>query len=96
MRAPVSTSALARALGIPPSTTHRRVSAMIDAGLILRKPSGLMVAEAMLNDDAAIQDSRTSTDHTRQILMRLAAGGFCFDDPPRCYVERRPPPVAFE
>lgn len=96
MRAPVSTGAVARALGLATSTTHRRVSAMIAKGLVVRKLRGLMLSEATLKDPLAIADSRTGTDHTRQILIRLAAGGFCFEDPPRCYVEGRPPLVSFE
>jgi predicted transcriptional regulator len=96
MRAPVSTGALARALGLATSTTHRRVSAMIRKGLVVRKPKGLLLSDAALNDPLAIEDSRTGTDHTRQILIRLAAGGFCFDDPASCYVEGRPPLVSFE
>jgi len=96
MRAPVSTGAVARALGLATSTTHRRVGAMIAKGIILRKPKGLIVSEAALNDPHAIEDSKTGTEHVRQILIRLAAGGFCFDDPPSCYVEGRPPLVSFE
>jgi hypothetical protein len=95
MRAPVPASAVARVLGLPASTVQRRVNAMIDAGKLLRKPGGLMVTEAALNAEPAIEDSRTSTDHTRQIFARLAAGGFRFDDPALCYLEERPPLVDF-
>lgn len=96
IRAPVSTGAVARALGLATSTTHRRVSAMIEKGLLVRRPRGLVLSPAVLNDPPVIADSKTSTDHTRQILIRLAVGGFCFDDPPQCYVEGRPPLVSFE
>lgn len=95
MRAPVSTGAIARAMGFATSTTHRRVSGMIEQGVLLREPDGLLVSDEALSDPIAVADSRTSTDHTRQILIRLAAGGFRFDDPGRCYVEGRPPLLSF-
>jgi hypothetical protein len=95
LRVPVPASAIARALGLPASTIQRRVNDMIRAGKLLRKAGGLMVTEAALNAQPAIEDSRTSTDHTRQIFTRLAAGGFRFDDPARCYIDGRPPLVPF-
>lgn len=95
LRAPVSTGAVARAMGLATSTTHRRVSALIEKGVLVRRAGGLLVSDAELDDPAAVADSRTSTDHTRQILIRLAAGGFCFADPARCYVEGRPPLLSF-
>jgi DNA-binding Lrp family transcriptional regulator len=96
LRAPVPASAIARALGLPPSTIQRRVNAMILAGKLHRRQGGLMVSEAALNAQPAIEDSRTSTDHTRQIFTRLAAGGFRFDDPARCYLDGRPDLIAFD
>jgi DNA-binding Lrp family transcriptional regulator len=94
IRAPVPASALARALGLPPSTIQRRVNEMIARGQLLRKSGGLMVAERALNGPGAVEKSRISTDHTRQIFTRLAAGGFRFDDPASCYRDSRPEPVA--
>lgn len=96
MRAPVPASVIARVLNLPASTTQRRVNAMIDAGKLMRKPSGLMVTEPALNGPTLVSDARNSTDHTRQILTRLAAGGFRFDEPALCYVDGRPPLTAFE
>jgi hypothetical protein len=96
IRAPVPASMVARALNLPASTTQRRVNAMIAAGKLVRKPAGLMVTEAALNEPPVVSDARSSTDHTRQIFTRLAAGGFRFDDPARCYLGQRPPLVAFE
>jgi hypothetical protein len=96
MRAPVPASVIARVLNLPPSTTQRRINAMIDAGKLTRKPAGLMVTERALNDATAIADARNSTDHTRQILTRLAAAGFRFDDPALCYLAGRPALTAFD
>jgi DNA-binding Lrp family transcriptional regulator len=93
MRAPVPASAIARALGLPASTIQRRVNDMIGRGQLLRKAGGLMVSEASLNSQSVVEKSRTSTDHTRQIFTRLAAGGFRFDDPASCYLDGRPAPV---
>ncbi|NML06339.1 ArsR family transcriptional regulator [Sphingomonas sp. G-3-2-10] len=95
MRAPVPASVVARAMGLPASTTQRRVNLLLDAGVLIRKPNGLMVSEPTLNDSRGIEDSRSSTDHTRQIFARLAAGGFRFDKPDLCYVEKRPELIAF-
>lgn len=93
IRAPVPASALARALGLPASTIQRRVNEMIGRGQLLRKSGGLMVSEQALNGPVAVEKSRISTEHTRQILTRLAAGGFRFDDPASCYLDGRPEPV---
>lgn len=94
MRAPVPASAIARALGLPASTIQRRVNEMIRRGQLVRKSGGLMASENALNGSSAVEKSRTSTDHTRQIFTRLAAGGFRFDDPASCYLDGRPAPVA--
>lgn len=96
MRAPVSTGAVARAMGLATSTTHRRVGVLIEQGVLVRKSGGLFVSDTELTDPVAVADSRTTADHTRQILIRLAAGGFRFDDPARCYVEGRPPLLSFD
>ncbi|MHA6719800.1 winged helix-turn-helix domain-containing protein [Sphingomonas sp. RS6] len=96
LRKPVSTGAVARALGLPASTTHRRVAAMVDAGVLTRRSRGVMLAESTLSDPARIEDSRTGMVHTRQILIRLAAAGFRFDAPASCYLAGRPPLVQFE
>lgn len=92
---PVSTGAIARALGLPASTAHRRVSVMVESGLLLRRARGVMLAPAALADPASMNDSRTALLHTRQILIRLAAGGFCFDTPAVQYRDGRPPAVQF-
>lgn len=95
MRKPIPASAIARALGLPASTTQRRVNILLDQGALVRRSGGLIVSDAALNDSRSIEDSRTSTDHTRQIFARLAAGGFRFDKPALCYREARPPLVEF-
>lgn len=95
MRAPVPASVIARAMGLPASTTQRRVNLLIESGALIRKPNGLMVAESALNDSRAIEESRDSTDHTRQIFARLATGGFRFDKPELCYVGSRPALIDF-
>lgn len=95
LRRPVSTGAVARALGLPPSTAHRRVAAMIQEGVLVRRARGVMMADAVLTDPARIEDSRTAMLHTRQILIRLAAGGFRFDAVGQAYLERRPELVQF-
>jgi hypothetical protein len=95
MRAPVPASVVARAMGLPASTTQRRVNHLLDAGMLIRKANGLMVSEQALNDSRAIEESRGSTEHTRQIFARLAAGGFRFDRPDLCYVEKRPALLVF-
>jgi DNA-binding Lrp family transcriptional regulator len=95
MRAPVPASVIARALGLPASTIQRRVNEMIARGQMLRKSGGLMASESVLNARPVVEKSRTSTDHTRQIFTRLAAGGFRFDDPASCYLDGRPALVAF-
>ncbi|MES2443866.1 MAG: ArsR family transcriptional regulator [Pseudomonadota bacterium] len=95
LRAPVAASAIARVLGLPASTVQRRVNIMIESGQLQRRQGGLMVTQAALNHPPAVEDSRTATDHTRQIFTRLAAGGFRFDDPARCYIVGRPPLVDF-
>ncbi|WP_232318607.1 helix-turn-helix domain-containing protein [Sphingomonas sp. TDK1] len=92
---PVSTGAVARVLGIPASTAHRRVAAMTEAGIIARRSRGVVLSEAMLSDPARIEESRTSMLHVRQILARLAAGGFCFNDPAANYLDGRPAPLQF-
>jgi len=96
MRAPVPASVIARVLNLPASTTQRRVNAMIAEGKLIRKTAGLLVSQAALNAPVQVGDARSSTDHTRQIFARLAAGGFRFDDPALCYVDGRPPLVAFD
>ena len=92
---PISTGAIARALGLPASTAHRRVSAMVGAGLLTRRARGVMIAPVALADPASVEDSRTALLHTRQILIRLAAGGFRFDAPATQYRDGRPPYVQF-
>lgn len=88
---PVSTGSVARALGLPPSTAHRRVAAMIETGLLVRRARGVVLGEPLLSDPDRIEENRTSMLHVRQILVRLAAGGFRFDDPAANYLDRRPP-----
>ncbi|NLS25806.1 hypothetical protein S2M10_07810 [Sphingomonas sp. S2M10] len=90
---PVSTGSIARALGLPPSTAHRRVAVMIESGILVRRARGVVVAEKALSDPDRIEESRTSMLHVRQILIRLAAGGFRFDDPAANYRDRRPKPL---
>ncbi len=90
---PVSTGSIARALGLPPSTAHRRVAAMIESGMLVRRARGVVLAEAALSDPERIEESRTSMLHVRQILVRLAAGGFRFDDPGANYCDGRPKPL---
>jgi IclR helix-turn-helix domain len=96
LRQPVSTGAVARALGLPPSTTHRRVAAMVESGVLTRRSRGVMLADSTLTDPARVEDSRTGMVHTRQILIRLAAAGFRFNDPSSCYLAGRPPLLRFE
>ncbi|MDF7775205.1 ArsR family transcriptional regulator [Sphingomonas sp. AOB5] len=95
MRAPVPASVVARALGLPASTTQRRVNLLLEAGALIRKSNGLLVSEPTLNDGRAVEDSRASTDHTRQIFARLATGGFRFDQPALCYADSRPELTVF-
>jgi DeoR/GlpR family transcriptional regulator of sugar metabolism len=95
LRSPVPASVIARSLGLPASTIQRRVNEMIRSGKLIRKAGGLMVSESALNAKPIVDHSRTSTDHTRQIFNRLAAGGFRFDDPASCYLDGRPEAVAF-
>lgn len=91
LRQPVSTGSVARALGLPPSTAHRRVAAMIESGVLVRRARGVVLADRVLADPERIEESRTSMLHVRQILIRLAAGGFRFDDPAVNYLDQRPP-----
>lgn len=95
MRVPVPASFIARALGLPPSTAQRRVNLLIEGGALVRMRDGVIVSTPAEEDIATIAASRTSNDHTRQIFDRLAAGGFRFDDPARCYLESRPQPTPF-
>lgn len=92
---PVSTGAIARALSLPPSTAHRRVGVMVESGLLHRRARGVLLAADKLTDPAWAADGHTSMLHTRQILIRLAAGGFRFDQPASQYVDGRPPLVQF-
>lgn len=92
---PVSTGAVARALGLPASTAHRRVAAMIEAGVLVRRARGVVLAEAIHTDPARTEERRTSMLHVRQILIRLAAGGFRFDTPEANYLAPRPALLQF-
>jgi hypothetical protein len=92
---PVSTGAIARALGLAASTAHRRVAAMVETGLLLRRARGVMLAPAALVEPGAVEDSRTAMLHTRQILIRLAAGGFRFEQPATHYLDGRAPLLQF-
>ena len=44
-------------------------------------------------DPERIEEHRTSMLHVRQILIRLAAGGFRFDQPAANYLDGRPAPL---
>jgi hypothetical protein len=90
---PVSTGSVARALGLPPSTAHRRVAAMIEGGCLARRARGVVLTEKALIDPERVEESRTSILHVRQILIRLAAGGFRFDQPAANYLDGRPAPL---
>lgn len=92
---PVSTGAIARALSLPPSTAHRRVAAMVEAGMLVRRARGVVLPEGVLTDPARLEESRTSMLHVRQILIRLSAGGFRFDAPAAAYRDQRPPLLHF-
>ncbi|KTF67759.1 helix-turn-helix domain-containing protein [Sphingomonas sp. HT-1] len=95
LRRPVSTGAIARALGLPPSTAHRRVAAMVESGFLVRRKRGVMLADSAITDAQRLADARTALLHTRQILIRLAAGGFRFANPAACYLDGRPELVPF-
>lgn len=95
LRQPVSTGAIARTLGVPVSTAHRRVAAMVDSGFLVRRRRGVMLADSVLSDPDRIAETRTALLHTRQILIRLAAAGFRFTDPAACYLDGRPELVPF-
>lgn len=90
---PVSTGSVARALGLPPSTAHRRVAAMIESGCLARRSRGVVLTERAMTDPERIEEHRTSMLHVRQILIRLAAGGFRFDQPAANYLDGRPAPL---
>lgn len=95
LRQPISTGAVARALGIPASTAHRRVAVMVEEGILARKSRGVMVADTTLQNPARVEDSRTTILHARQILLRLANGDFRFHAPERCYRGERPALLPF-
>lgn len=95
LREPVSISALARGLGMPYASVHRLVERGRVRGQIVDWRGGVMAATQFLGEDIVGTSAEQITGRAVQAIARLAAGGFRFDDPARCYINGKPPLVKF-
>ena len=96
LRRPVSASAVARALRMSNSTVRREIDAGIAAGKLVRVGSGLLATTEFLAAATISRGGQLAAARTAQVLRRLGPGGFRFGDPGSCYLDGRPPLVAFD
>lgn len=96
VREPVAIAALARALRMSYSTVRREVETAIASGKLMRAGQGVLVTSAHLSSDIMIVGGERAAAHVAQVLRRLGPGGFRFDDPTHCYLDGKPPLLAFE
>ncbi|MBX3594994.1 hypothetical protein [Sphingomonas sp.] len=88
---PVSAAAITRALAFSPTTTARRLSAMVRSSQLIRAGSGYRVNPAWLSHPDARAVTAHSLENVRRLLNTVAAQGFPFDDPASAYLDERPP-----
>ncbi|NYT41311.1 hypothetical protein HZY97_11120 [Sphingomonas sp. R-74633] len=72
LRVPISLRALSRAIDLPFETIRRRVHALIEQGMIVRKGNGVMVPVAVLLSDRHIDNNRRIALHFEQMLQAFA------------------------
>lgn len=81
-RRPVSISALANSLRIPFETTRRRVSALVELGVVKALPKGVIVPQGPLNSPVYRMGAEAHYGLVRNLYFRLRAIGM-LDDLPR-------------
>lgn len=96
MREPVAVAAVARALRMQYTTVRREVQAAVASGTLARASGGVRATEAYLSDSTISRGGLLVAGRTGQVLQRLAALGFRFDDPESCYLKGRPALPAFD
>lgn len=84
-RRAVSAAAVARALCIPYSTVRRQMLSAIQAGKLVDRGGGVIVADAILAGPGVAAAGTAAAARTAALLGRLVAGGFPFDNPARAY-----------
>ncbi|MEG3176039.1 ArsR family transcriptional regulator [Sphingomonas sp. RB3P16] len=95
LRAAVTVSAIARAVRTSDSTVRREIERAIGLGYLKRVPGGVIASEAFLRSPTIARGGQLATERTSQVLQRLRPGGFRFDDPARCYLDGKPPLIAY-
>jgi hypothetical protein len=76
VRRPISSSAIARSLGVPYETLRRQVRWLIEAGVCVRVEGGLIVPMAALEQPAAARAMLANVRYVRNFVDILRALGF--------------------
>lgn len=96
LREGISVAAIARTLQMNESTVRREVAALVKSGSLIRAGRGCIRAStAYLEGEAFRRGIQLMAKYGHLILQRLVPGGFDFDQPTRCYVEGRLPPLTY-
>jgi DNA-binding transcriptional ArsR family regulator len=82
MRRPVSISALANSLRIPFETARRRVAALVEAGIVVTAPRGVIIPAGPLNSPFYRMGAEANYGLVRTLYFRLRGIGL-LDDLPR-------------
>jgi predicted transcriptional regulator len=82
MRRPVSISALANSLRIPFETARRRVGALVEAGIVVTAPRGVLIPTGPLNSSFYRMGAEANYNLVRNLYFRLRGIGL-LDDLPR-------------
>jgi hypothetical protein len=82
LRRPVSISAIANSLRMPFETARRRITALIDLGIIVTQPRGVVIPTGPLNSPLYRTASARHYELVRNLYFRLRGIGM-FEDLPR-------------
>jgi len=93
LMAPASASAVARLLGLSEATARRQVRAAMEAGMVVRRGTGLIVPRTYRASPDASAVRRHAVQRGLKAVERMAPSGFRFTHPSGNYVEGPPAPV---
>jgi DNA-binding Lrp family transcriptional regulator len=79
LRRPVSMNAVAQSLGLPFETVRRRFVALVDRGLCVATPAGVIIPRSAVTSEAYIALQRKRYELTRGLFLELWRGGVVAD-----------------
>ncbi|MDG2520317.1 DeoR family transcriptional regulator [Caulobacter segnis] len=82
LRRPVSMNAVAQSLGLPFETVRRRFVALVERGLCVTTPAGVVIPRSAVMSESYIALQQERYDRTRDLFLELWRGGVVADPSP--------------